>query len=73
MSKTDKDKPYAVRKAQGERILSTKEPTESNFRKGRKALKREGNKRFRRSFRQPRYSRVAFYDYKTLRTEVFFL
>lgn len=33
----------------------------------RRKLKREGNKRTRRSWKNPRYSRVAFCDTKTVR------
>lgn len=67
MSRTDKDQPWKF-------DPNKKGPfTDSNFRRGRKALKREGNKRARRNAFSERYAgRCPFYGHKTVRTNNFF-
>lgn len=76
MARTDKDQPFYVLSDRGEEreFWFKGDRTSSNFRKGRKAIKREGNKRARRRAFNDRYAgRCPFYDTKTVRTEVYFL
>lgn len=88
MARTDKDIPFKFREADYMNcccfengspcrecaVFRNFGPESSSFRKGKKTIKREGNKRFRRDFKQPRRyrGRCPFYSYKTVRTNAYF-
>lgn len=66
MSRTDKDQPFRVRQDRGEYgVNGNYWCPDSGFRKGRKALKRQGNKAARRG-------KTRFWDVKTVRTAIYY-
>jgi hypothetical protein len=66
MSRTDKDLPWSVREARNEIPPYAGWGTCSGFRKGRKAIKRQGHKNFRNG-------KILWKDVKTVQATIFYM